>query len=390
MELAGATWPQVEATGGRSLLAVPLGSLEQHGPHLPLDTDTRIAVAVASGLAAAPRGRRGGARRRLRGQRRARRVPRHAPASATRSWPTSWSSWCARPAAPSPASCWSARTAGTRTRWQRRAGAARPRATTSWCGVPSRRGWRRARRTDGDLADAGHRSRRRAARVGRARVHRAPRHAAASPARAKGCGRYRPTACWVTPRVRAPRRARRSSAPWSTDLVGQPWPRTGPPGEPRRRRHGSRAGHRRGDRGRARGRRLAGRGRRPLCRRPRARLPARRQVRSRGGGRAPRRGRAHDGGRRPQPIGHAGRGGRGRRPLRRPAGGRRRGRRHQRRPAAVGDAPTRSGTRSSTSTSTGCAISPRRPCRRCSRRRRHARGGWWRWRRRRGCSGCDA
>ena len=27
---------------------VPLGSLEQHGPHLPLDTDTRIAVAVAS------------------------------------------------------------------------------------------------------------------------------------------------------------------------------------------------------------------------------------------------------------------------------------------------------------------------------------------------------
>jgi creatinine amidohydrolase len=26
---------------------VPLGSLEQHGPHLPLDTDTRIAVAVA-------------------------------------------------------------------------------------------------------------------------------------------------------------------------------------------------------------------------------------------------------------------------------------------------------------------------------------------------------
>jgi mycofactocin precursor peptide peptidase len=26
---------------------VPLGSLEQHGPHLPLDTDTRIAAAVA-------------------------------------------------------------------------------------------------------------------------------------------------------------------------------------------------------------------------------------------------------------------------------------------------------------------------------------------------------
>jgi mycofactocin precursor peptide peptidase len=51
MELAGATWPQVEATGGRTVLAVPLGSLEQHGPHLPLDTDARIALAVADGLA---------------------------------------------------------------------------------------------------------------------------------------------------------------------------------------------------------------------------------------------------------------------------------------------------------------------------------------------------
>jgi mycofactocin system creatininase family protein len=30
------------------LLIVPVGSMEQHGPHLPLDTDTRIAVAVAS------------------------------------------------------------------------------------------------------------------------------------------------------------------------------------------------------------------------------------------------------------------------------------------------------------------------------------------------------
>jgi creatinine amidohydrolase len=29
-----------------------LGSLEQHGPHLPLDTDTRIAEAIARGLAA--------------------------------------------------------------------------------------------------------------------------------------------------------------------------------------------------------------------------------------------------------------------------------------------------------------------------------------------------
>jgi len=36
-----------------SLVAVPLGATEQHGPHLPLGTDTTIACALASGLAAA-------------------------------------------------------------------------------------------------------------------------------------------------------------------------------------------------------------------------------------------------------------------------------------------------------------------------------------------------
>jgi creatinine amidohydrolase len=52
MDLGGATWPEVEATGRGQVLAVPVGSLEQHGPHLPLDTDTRIAVALADRLAA--------------------------------------------------------------------------------------------------------------------------------------------------------------------------------------------------------------------------------------------------------------------------------------------------------------------------------------------------
>ena len=50
-ELGRATWTDVAARPGRILL-VPVGSCEQHGPHLPLDTDTRIALAVAHGVAA--------------------------------------------------------------------------------------------------------------------------------------------------------------------------------------------------------------------------------------------------------------------------------------------------------------------------------------------------
>jgi mycofactocin system creatininase family protein len=52
MLLEDATWPDVEARGGQDLLAIPIGSLEQHGPHLPLNTDTRIAVALAAALRA--------------------------------------------------------------------------------------------------------------------------------------------------------------------------------------------------------------------------------------------------------------------------------------------------------------------------------------------------
>ena len=51
--LADLTWPETErrAVAGAAL-AVPVGSTEQHGPHLPLSTDTDIAVALATRLAA--------------------------------------------------------------------------------------------------------------------------------------------------------------------------------------------------------------------------------------------------------------------------------------------------------------------------------------------------
>ena len=42
--------PEIAAASELTLL-LPLGSTEQHGPHLPLDTDTRIAQAVAAGVA---------------------------------------------------------------------------------------------------------------------------------------------------------------------------------------------------------------------------------------------------------------------------------------------------------------------------------------------------
>lgn len=49
--LADASWPEVERESG-NLLIVPVGATEQHGPHLPLSTDTDVAVALATELAA--------------------------------------------------------------------------------------------------------------------------------------------------------------------------------------------------------------------------------------------------------------------------------------------------------------------------------------------------
>lgn len=48
-ELATARWPDVPH---RALVLLPIGSTEQHGPHLPLDTDTVIAEAVSRAAAA--------------------------------------------------------------------------------------------------------------------------------------------------------------------------------------------------------------------------------------------------------------------------------------------------------------------------------------------------
>jgi creatinine amidohydrolase len=48
--LGDVTWTDLWNLAPRPIIAVPVGSFEQHGPHLPLDTDTRIAVALAEGL----------------------------------------------------------------------------------------------------------------------------------------------------------------------------------------------------------------------------------------------------------------------------------------------------------------------------------------------------
>ena len=46
-------WLDAAALAAETILAVPVGSTEQHGPHLPIGTDTIVAVALAERLAAA-------------------------------------------------------------------------------------------------------------------------------------------------------------------------------------------------------------------------------------------------------------------------------------------------------------------------------------------------
>jgi creatinine amidohydrolase len=51
--LADLTSPEVgQLAAAGAVLALPLGSTEQHGPHLPLSTDTEVAVALCARLAA--------------------------------------------------------------------------------------------------------------------------------------------------------------------------------------------------------------------------------------------------------------------------------------------------------------------------------------------------
>jgi len=48
-DLASCTWPELDQAA--PILFVPIGSTEQHGPHLPLGTDTLIATELARAIA---------------------------------------------------------------------------------------------------------------------------------------------------------------------------------------------------------------------------------------------------------------------------------------------------------------------------------------------------
>ena len=52
MKLAELSWPEVDALDRETVFVIPTGSLEQHGPHLPLFTDSILVTAVAEAVEA--------------------------------------------------------------------------------------------------------------------------------------------------------------------------------------------------------------------------------------------------------------------------------------------------------------------------------------------------
>jgi creatinine amidohydrolase/Fe(II)-dependent formamide hydrolase-like protein len=50
MVLSRMTWRDVEAANRDAVVLIPTGSLEQHGPHLPLFTDSLLVTAVAEAV----------------------------------------------------------------------------------------------------------------------------------------------------------------------------------------------------------------------------------------------------------------------------------------------------------------------------------------------------
>lgn len=50
MKLAELTWPDVESLSREIVVLIPTGSLEQHGPHLPLFTDSILVTEVATAV----------------------------------------------------------------------------------------------------------------------------------------------------------------------------------------------------------------------------------------------------------------------------------------------------------------------------------------------------
>lgn len=50
MLLAEMTWPEVNEVDRSTVVVIPFGAMEQHGPHLPLETDTLIATELSKRL----------------------------------------------------------------------------------------------------------------------------------------------------------------------------------------------------------------------------------------------------------------------------------------------------------------------------------------------------